>query len=731
ELGKKTIGYALHLKDVAPKHWTPTNPNLYRMVVSLKSRSGELLDRVTHDVGFRTFEVRGNQLHLNRKPYWLRGADHLPYGKNPWNPELPRKLIRLMHDGNQRVTRTHATPWSEAWLNAADEIGLGVSIEGIRPWALVGKIGLPPKEIFQHWLMEHEDVVRRCRNHPSVLIWTIGNEMLLRDRENVEKWKLLSEVVKLTRRLDPSRPTVCSSTYQRDPEFYERVLKPNGIDDGDLDDIHRYNGWYGDSNFVQDSKFEKEMERNRGTRPFIGQEMSSGYPNLDDGLPVAHYTRELAVPQAWVGYNAYPGSDPAVWLKHHRAVTKRWAEQLRFQRGDRTAGFMMFAAECWYSHSYDPDRVDPYPVYEAMQQAWAPVGLALKTARRRFHAGEELATSVFVTNDDEQFRDHADLTLQVAFVDEADRPVAGSATVGRLGDLAYYRTAEVPVRISMPEIGAPRQHLRMVTRLLENGAELSRTVDLIELLRTDAFGDDPTGRAAVALSLGPELRAFIEGRRIFSKVEKSLPEAQPEAAVVLLGPGHPLDELAAGGPVRRWIENGATAVVFSPGEKIAGIFPSEIGLARPDVGEYADPVPVAGTKLTEHLEAMDLKWWGRKDDERAFVAGEHYLLADGARARELIRFIPSHGYISEEKVPGMFRTVLCELRLGRGRLWVCGLDLEASVSVDPAAALFARNLLRAAADPRSTDHLPEVPSLEQMMAGTRPSPRLPSTVRGT
>ncbi|HET8654014.1 MAG TPA: hypothetical protein VFL93_00675, partial [Longimicrobiaceae bacterium] len=40
ELGKKTIGYALHLKDVAPKHWTPTNPNLYRMVVSLKSRSG-------------------------------------------------------------------------------------------------------------------------------------------------------------------------------------------------------------------------------------------------------------------------------------------------------------------------------------------------------------------------------------------------------------------------------------------------------------------------------------------------------------------------------------------------------------------------------------------------------------------------------------------------------------------------------------------------------------------
>ncbi len=85
-----------------------------------------------------------------------------------------------MHDNNQRVTRTHATPWNEAWLDAADEIGLGVSVEGIRPWAFVGKIGATPKDLFEHWLMENADVVRRIRNHPSVLIWTIGNEMLLR-----------------------------------------------------------------------------------------------------------------------------------------------------------------------------------------------------------------------------------------------------------------------------------------------------------------------------------------------------------------------------------------------------------------------------------------------------------------------------------------------------------------------------------------------------------------------
>src|SRR5947207_5917906 len=129
------------------------------------------------------------------------------------------------------------------------------------------------------------------------------------------------------------------------------------------------------------------MPRNRGARPLIGQEMSSGYPDLDTGLPVLRYTRDMATPQAWVGAEAEPGHDPAVFLEHHRAVTKRWAEQLRFKRGDRTAGFLLFSAECWFRHSYDAKTVKPYPVLAAMREAWAPLGLAIEIGRRRFFSG--------------------------------------------------------------------------------------------------------------------------------------------------------------------------------------------------------------------------------------------------------------------------------------------------------------------------------------------------------
>ena len=631
---------ALRIDNVHPLLWTPAVPNLYRMEVRLETDTGQLLDRIERRVGFRTFEVRGNQLYLNGHRYWLRGANQLPYGKNPWDPRLARRLIQLMHQNNLRITRTHATPWNEAWLDAADEIGLGVSIEGIRPWALAGLIGLPSQPIFENWLMENGDVVRRIRNHPSVLIWTVGNEMMLRDAKNLDKWKLLSQVVRQTRQLDPYRPVICSSEYTRDPEFYAQQLKPNGIDDGDIDDIHRYRGWYAESPFVTDSLFDAEMKRNREERPFIGQEISSGYPDLDTGLPVRHYALDLATPQAWVGEDGLPGHDPAVYLEHQRAVSKRWAEQLRMQRGNRTAGFLLFSAECWFRHSFDPETVETYPVVSSMREAWAPLGLALETGRRRFFGGESLESAVFVTNDDEQFRDYSNLTVEVA--------AGGAVARQALPKLAYFATERVPLRLTMPASSA-RRKMDMVIRLVAGGRELSRSTESIEVFP---------------------------------------PQPVPTFGRVILDP----HLLAPGTEWRRRVESGETVLLLSPGKAATELFPNDVESFRAVTGEYADWSPCAGTPLAQGLQKMDLKWWGRKDDWRVFVASGAHRLRKGGNARELVRLVPAHAYVPPETVADLSMTVLFEVPLGKGKVWVCDLDLDAAMAVDPAARLFAANL---------------------------------------
>jgi len=711
-LDDKKSEIALEVKNVKPKLWTPAEPNLYRLEVTLEDASGKILDSWKQNVGFRTFVAKENKLYLNDKLYWLRGVNHLPYGKNPWDANLARTLIRLMHDNNQRVTRTHATPWNEAWLDAADEIGLGISVEGIRPWAFVGKIGATPKDLFEHWLMENADVVRRIRNHPSVFIWTIGNEMLLRDNENPEKWKQLSDVVKQTRELDPTRPTIVSSSYQREPELYGKVIEPNKFDDGDIDAIHSYKGWYADSPFVTDSNFEREMQRSKWNRPFIGQEMSTGYPDLDTGLPVYTYTKNQRSPQAWVGVHSYPGSNPAIFLEHHRTVTKRWAEQLRFQRADKTAGFILFANECWFSHSFDAATVKPYPVVEAVKYAFAPIGLALETAQRRFYANDSIKTAIFVTNDDDKFRDFDNLNIEISFVNANGKQIS-TQKVGSLASIKYYATAKVPAEIKVPPVAGARAKFNLITRLLQGSAEISRTVDKVEIFQRPVANKLPA--KAANLSLGAEVSKLVGEK--FQTVNKDF----ANASVVFVGKGSSLDDLKNGGKLYNAAGNGATVIVFSPGAKLQEIFPKDVASVRNVSGEFADWTPATGTKLARNLEPMDLKWWARAGDWRVMVASEAHRLHPNGTGRELIRFVPSHGYIALERVPEFMATTLFEIPVGKGRVWICDFDLEESIAVDPAARIFAENLLNAAADPNSTRNLIVMPTHEEMLAGKKVS----------
>jgi beta-galactosidase len=672
-------------EGLKPKLWSPAEPNLYELNVTLESPDGQVVDRWSQKVGFRTFEVQGNQFYLNGKRYWLHGANQLPYGKNPWDNQLPRKLIKMLHDANVDSTRTHCTPWNEAWLNAADEIGLAVSIEGIRPWAFAGRsdqIGrevMPPDNIVKHWMMENEDVVKRCRNHPSVFLFTVGNEMLLRDAKNMKKLAIMSDVAKQTKQLAPNHPVVFSSDYIRDEKFYESDLKPAGIYDGDVDDMHKYSAWYADSPFVVDTS---TYRRNDG-RPLIGQEMSSGYPDLDTGLPVLRYTRDLVTPQAWVGVYAYPGNDPAIFLAEHAKVTKRWAEQLRYERGDKTAGFSLFSAECWFRHSYDTDAT-PYPVVEAVKDAFAPVGLALETNQRRFYGEDEIKTNVYITNDDTQGRDLKELRL-IAVIGKAS---SVSQALADVPELPYYATKKFPISIKLPPVRkGDREKTELIIMLkTADGGHVSATTDPIEIFRK------------------PD--ALLETS---DKVE-------------VIQQGGSLAGLAEGGDLRKQIESGATAIVFSPSRDILKLFPDDILDVRgtkekPDFAEFADWYPARGTKLVEGLQPMDIKWWARKKDWRAYVAGTSHRLKPGGKARELLRFIPSHSYIAAEKVPEQYRVVMSEIPLGRGRLWICDLDFAASADFDPAARIVADNIYRAAADPESTKNLQPVPPHEVLLKG--------------
>jgi len=183
--------FTYSVENLKPRLWSPEEPNLYDFsfsIVDTKSKKSIDARRITS--GFRTFEARGDYFYLNGKRYWLRGANHTPHALGINDAELAEKTFELYHDGNIAVTRSHTIPYSEVWLKAADEKGVGVSFEGTWPWLMigVGENSIPDQELLDVWRDEWLRLMSKYRNHPSILYWTINNEMnFTHNRDDVDR----------------------------------------------------------------------------------------------------------------------------------------------------------------------------------------------------------------------------------------------------------------------------------------------------------------------------------------------------------------------------------------------------------------------------------------------------------------------------------------------------------------------------------------------------------------
>jgi beta-galactosidase len=172
-----SVADVLHLTtpDLSPKLWSPHEPHLYVLEITLTS-GNTILDKHKTTFGFRTFTTDKGRLMLNGRPFWLRGANHFPNTLRPNDIELAKHFMRLAKAGNVVATRSHTVPYTSRWLEAADEAGMAVSYEGTWPWLML-QGNLPSKDLLSVWKSEFLSLIHKYRNHPSVILWTVNNEM--------------------------------------------------------------------------------------------------------------------------------------------------------------------------------------------------------------------------------------------------------------------------------------------------------------------------------------------------------------------------------------------------------------------------------------------------------------------------------------------------------------------------------------------------------------------------
>ncbi len=220
-----------HIVVKSPDLWSTDHPNMYQAHISIK-KEDKVLDQTNKSFGIRTIKfTTENGFELNGKKVLINGgcahSDNGCLGAAAYDRAEERKVELLKAAGFNAVRTSHNIP-SEAFLDACDRLGLMVIDEAFDGWK-TAKTPHDYSTVFEDWSEKDiASMVLRDRNHPSIIMWSIGNEIIERkEPEAVETAKMLSAFVK---KYDTTRPvTSAMTTWDNDWDIFDPLMAAHDV----------------------------------------------------------------------------------------------------------------------------------------------------------------------------------------------------------------------------------------------------------------------------------------------------------------------------------------------------------------------------------------------------------------------------------------------------------------------------------------------------------------------
>jgi beta-glucuronidase len=243
----------------APELWEPGRGYLYRLTAEITGADGSVTDQYTLSVGIRTVRMEKGRLLVNGKPVYLKG-----FGKHEDADLRGRGLdhavnvkdFNLLKWIGANSFRTSHYPYSDELMDLADREGILVIDEvpavGMNIWGSSTQL-FCEERVNQASLDNHLSTIReliaRDKNHPCVIMWSVGNEAATFEDGAVPYFKALAEE---TRRLDSLRPvTLVQSSFPEDDkvaQFFDVIC------------LNRYYSWYSDAGHLELIPLQLESE---------------------------------------------------------------------------------------------------------------------------------------------------------------------------------------------------------------------------------------------------------------------------------------------------------------------------------------------------------------------------------------------------------------------------------------------------------------------------------------
>ncbi|MFF5476069.1 glycoside hydrolase family 2 TIM barrel-domain containing protein [Streptomyces sp. NPDC012935] len=163
-----------------PKLWSAEHPNLYTAVLRLRDPAGKVIETLSHRVGLREFALKDGLMRINGRPVSFRGAN-----RHEMHPDSGMALTRahmvkdieIIKRMNMNSVRTSHYPNNPLWYELADEYGLYLVDEtNLETHGIRGEYPGDHADWTKACVARAQSMVHRDKNHPSVVIWSLGNE---------------------------------------------------------------------------------------------------------------------------------------------------------------------------------------------------------------------------------------------------------------------------------------------------------------------------------------------------------------------------------------------------------------------------------------------------------------------------------------------------------------------------------------------------------------------------
>ena len=178
--GTQSLNFDGILENV--KKWSAETPNLYHLIITIKDETGKIIESLGCQVGFRNIEIKNSQLCVNGVRILVKGVnihEHHEVNGHVQDLETMIKDITVMKKFNLNTVRTSHYPQPEKWYELCDKYGMYLIDEAnVESHGMgYGKKSLAKDSTwYESHLFRTRNMLERDKNHPSVIIWSLGNE---------------------------------------------------------------------------------------------------------------------------------------------------------------------------------------------------------------------------------------------------------------------------------------------------------------------------------------------------------------------------------------------------------------------------------------------------------------------------------------------------------------------------------------------------------------------------